>query len=103
MATLNEMPTEVLEKMAQGVGTDLTRVEPEDQDAVKQSEPLSLDAAVAKMEKENGKLGRFNQLVKQRMNYHKTMKELEKQKHDDELGKRAQANRTMLHGMFGIR
>lgn len=107
MAQINELPTEVLQEMVRQTGQDLTRVEPDNQDATKQSAPgmnpsgNSLRDTVRRMKKENGRLGEFNALVQQRLTYQKLMKGLQDEAASNDLKQRAMVNRNMLQGLFG--
>ena len=99
MSQINELPTEVLQKMGQQSGVDPTRIEPDDQTLVKPTEdlpPETIQAAVKRMEKENGDLGKFNRLVKQRETFHNTVHSVSQQRTSALLKQAAKENRVML-------
>lgn len=108
MASINELPTEVLEKMTQATGQDLTRVEPDSQEAVQPATgeaprpggEETLHQIVARMERENGPIGRFNQLLKQREAFNGHVKRLQDQQVTDMLKEKAKTNRDTLAKMF---
>lgn len=107
MPQINELPTEVLEKMAQKQGIDTTQVEPPSQEllqpstgALPQPDHTLLRDTIARMKKENGPIRRFNRLLAQRETFNGNIKRLQDQQTADMLKEKAKANRDMLAKMF---
>ena len=107
MAVLNELPNEVLETMTRSQGVDLSRVEPDPQDAIKPptgdtASPnyAQLQGVIDKMERENGPLKKFNSLLAQRERFNSNVQRLNQTQADDMLKQRADGNRGLLGKMF---